>query len=198
MTFSAVCVAVAGAYAQESHVVPVVTLCEALQHLDEYRGQAVIVIASSGFTFEGGVMNEPCEPDGRVLIHGRRWLSMIAYHYETNGSAHTGTIPADEAVLWEKAKQLHDYAAWVVPGDSPVKVNASQLGSLVAVYGRLESPVHLRPQRPGRASGNGYGANGTVPARILAMDSMTLVRGREMFVPKARTSHDLPEPPPLP
>jgi hypothetical protein len=123
---------------------------------------------------------------------------MIAYDYETSGSAHAETVPADEAVLWEKPRQLHDYVKWAGPGVSPMKVNDSQMGSLVAVYGRLESPVHLQPQRPGRASGNGYGANGTVPARILLMGSVTLVRGREMFVPRAGTSHDLPEPAPLP
>jgi hypothetical protein len=38
-----------------------------------------------------------------------------------------------------------------------------------AVYGRLEAPLKLRPQSTSASHsrpGNGYGANGTVPARL--------------------------------
>jgi hypothetical protein len=36
-------------------------------------------VGRSFFTFEGSFMNQKCEPGGTTIIHGQRWLSIIAF-----------------------------------------------------------------------------------------------------------------------
>ena len=76
-------------------------------------------------------MDEQCEPDGRILIRGRRWLSMIEQVNSTGDSVVQPLVfPADETSLWTKLTQVSGYA-------EPTGEN------WVAVYGRIESPIQL-------------------------------------------------------
>ena len=179
-----------GACAQESRAVPVLTVCEILRNLKVYSGKTVVIVARSGWTFEGTFMDEQCEPDGRILIRGHRWLSMIEQVYSTRDNVVQPLVfPADETLLWTKLTQVSGYT-------EPTGEN------WVAVYGRIESPIRLKQHRPRgwnapSYAGNGYGANGTVPARIREISSKTLIQGHGFFAaPKQlRSLLDLPEPP---
>ncbi len=96
----AVCCAYApGACAQESPLIPVLSVCDALRSLELYRGKSVVIVARSGMTFEGSFMDEPCEPDARILIQGHRWPSMIQLVSGSSDAPLLGAFPVDEAML---------------------------------------------------------------------------------------------------
>jgi hypothetical protein len=164
---------------QSGPTVPVLTLCEALRDLDLYRGKQVAVVARAGWTFEGTFLSGKCEADGRITIQGTSWLSMIAVDWN-DPKAHQGAFPVDEVTIRRKLVALkteyidgeQDTSANRQPPDSqPRTINPNS--HWVAVFGVLNSPPRLRPPRPGRGPskrsipGNGYGANGSVPANIL-------------------------------
>jgi hypothetical protein len=139
---------------------PVLSVCEVLQRLSACRGKVVVVVARAGWTFEGTFAHERCAPDDHIFIQGHRWLSML----QVRGPDHKGQMPVEDAILRAKLQHLRTLAE--ADGD---------YGAWVAMYGRIESPPRLKPHRPpvgwkGRnRPGNGYGANGSVPARITVL-----------------------------
>ena len=154
------------------------TQCEALRDLDLYRGKQVVVVARAGWTFEGTFLSGKCEADGRITIQGASWVSMIAVDWN-DPKEHQKAFPVDEVTIRRKLVALkaeidgeQDASARRQPPDSqPRAINVDS--HWVAVFGVLNSPSRLRPPRPGRGPskrnipGNGYGANGSVPANIL-------------------------------
>ncbi len=162
--------------AQESAVPPVLTICEALRNFNMYRGKDVVIVGRYGSTFEGPFMSEKCEADDRILIQGHRWLSMIALS-SSEKSADKREFPVVDAILRAKLSQVAGYDA-TAQGSADAK--RSIASGWEAVYGRLDTPAKLRPHVPPSASysrnipGNGYGANGTVPVRILVINQKSL------------------------
>jgi len=78
-------------------------------------------------------------------------------------------FPADEARLWRKLREVNGFTPQT----------AEDFCNWEAVYGEIESPNRLSQERGGRGySGNGYGANGTVPAQIKVTQTKILVHGR--------------------
>lgn len=141
--------------------IPVLTVCEALHELPKHNGKLIIVVGRSFFSFEGSFMNEECEPDGRTTVQGRKWLSMIAFG--PRDSREPIDVRWDPDVLTEKLRQVQQTTRLQSPNSSP------SIERWTAVYGRLEAPQELRtPSSSGRRyrAGNGYGANGTVPAQL--------------------------------
>jgi hypothetical protein len=202
------CTYAPGACAQESPLIPVLSVCDALHSLERYRGKSVVIVARSGMTFEGNFMDEQCEPDARILIQGHRWPSMIEVVSGSNEAARSGAFPVDETLL---RAELTKVRASVQPMDGGLNAAESiaeretqageARGSWIAVYGRIESPARLRQHpRPSRSHpqnfvGNGYGANGSVPARITAIRLVTLIQGPDelMFIaPWRPTQRDQP------
>jgi len=173
-----------GANAQGSRPIPVLTVCETLRNLNVYSGKTVVIVARSGWTFEGTFMNERCEPDGRIVIRGHRWLSMLEVYSTRDDVVQPMKFPVDENSLWTKLAQVSGYTETTDE-------------HWVAVYGRIESPIRLKQKgRNARGyAGNGYGANGTVPARILGISSKTLIEGHGGGLKQPRPVVDLPEPP---
>jgi hypothetical protein len=175
------CTSAPPALAQESTVPPVLSICEALRNLNVYRGKDVVIVGYYGETFEGPFMDEKCEPDGNILIQGHRWLSMIALWPTEKATATHEPFPVDETILREKLGQVNGYHATVQGSEPPEMVLVGgrvlilRSGGWGAVYGRLDSPVRLKPYVTRGASnrrnipGNGYGANGTVPVRIFVI-----------------------------
>ena len=144
--------------------IPVLTVCEALHELPEHNGKNVIVVGRSFFTFEGTFVNEECEVDGRTTVQGNRWLSMIAFG--SRESSERQRIEWNAEALKQKLKQVQKTTQLRSPQVSPV------IERWVAVYGRLEAPQTLRPPSGSGArfrAGNGYGAGGSVPARLHAI-----------------------------
>ncbi len=200
--------AVLAAQPRHSPNIPVLTVCELLRNLNHYRGKDVVLVGVAGWTFDGGFFDEPCEPGHRVFIQGHRWLSMVGWV----SRGFSDQVPVDERTILDKLLQVRGYAdianhcpaPTVSSNRNSAEVCTWFLGDVVAVYGRIESPARLRPQRfPNNRNvpGNAFGANGTVPARILATASKTLVAGRGILVapkPPTRSPPELPEPPAIP
>jgi len=151
-----------------------------------YRGKDVVIVGYYGSTFEGPFMGEKCEADGCILIQGHRWLSIIAIDHTEKTTQMQVSFPVDEAILREKLGQVNGYHATVQGNEPPEilivggQVHVLRSEGWDAVYGRLDSPARLKPSvswsasRSRNTSGNGYGANGTVPVRILVINSKPL------------------------
>jgi hypothetical protein len=121
---------------------PVLTVCEALQDLKAYNGKDVVIVARSGFTFEGTFLGEHCEPDDRTLIQGHRWSSMIAI----GRSLPSIDVASDEALIRRKLEDLKRAAP---ASDRPSGPFAPHW---VVLFGRLDSPPKLQPHRPPSSS----------------------------------------------
>ena len=182
--------------AEQRQQVPILGVCEVLGRLSAYRGQNVVLIASAGWTFEGVFAEERCAPDGRISIQGHRWPSAIEVRRtRTNGEP----LPVDGMALQAKFRQLRPDP----PPRSPSQAASQEetQDSWIAVYGRVESPASLRlPRTSGKnpIAGNGYGANGSVPARIVVEREQVLIRGKRPSWPAPKTEPEplnLPEPP---
>jgi hypothetical protein len=136
-------------------------------------------VGRSNYTFEGPFMHERCDPDDRILIQGHRWLSAIAVGAE-KPAVPDQAFPVGEDILREKLRQLNDYHRDAQDSMAKEQVRTITLASWDVVYGTLESPARLKPHKPPSASnsrntpGNGYGANGSVPAMILVIRSKTV------------------------
>jgi hypothetical protein len=183
---------------QGASQVRVLSVCEVLQHLSAYRGKAIVLVAQAGLTFEGTFADQRCSPDERISIQGHRWLSMIAVSRTSAPLTPRKSIPVDDAALWAKVRQIQ--REFPISNES----KTAHEGDWVALYGVVESPKRLIPhRRPGGTSqrkvpGNGYGANGSVPANLALMSEKILIRGRHPFrlrIPGPPFA--LPEPPAL-
>lgn len=173
------------------------TVCEALERLEHYRGKWVVLVGVAGRTFEGTFLSQHCEADGCIAINRQRWVSMFALRRIEKGmeSLESAKFPLGEQALWRKVEQIRGY-----PRRSDDKGKWDGWGDWVALYGRIGAPRPLR-QAPRMAgySGNGYGAGGTVPAFIEIKRWKTLLRGRSLVsVRTERRPPQLEEPPILP
>lgn len=177
-------------HALASPAPPALTVCEALRDIGLYTGKDVVIAGYSGWTFEGSFMHEKCESDDRIAIQRHRWLSMIELSRAEPPARATETFPVEESVLREKLSHLSNYKSGEGKGSQeqgPDGRGAGRLslsGNWVAAYGRLESPSRLKaPAPPSRSNprnipSDGYGANGSVPARLRVTKSM-VVRPRD-------------------
>jgi hypothetical protein len=178
-------VATALAQAPGSPAPPVLTVCEALRDIGLYAGKDVVIVGYSGWTFEGSFIHEKCEPDNRIVIQGHRWLSMMELSRTAPPAKATEPFPVEESVLRIKLSHLSDYksAELKASQEQPELRGAIRLslsGAWVAAYGRIQSPSKLEepvppaPSNPRNIPGNGYGANGSVPARLLVIKSISV------------------------
>jgi hypothetical protein len=193
-------------YARASPVIPVLSVCETLRSFKLYRGRTVVIVARSEMTFEGSFMDERCETDARILIQGHRWLSMIELFSDSDTATQSGAFPVDETLLRAKMTEVKSHAD---PVQQDQRLAAATVGvqagdsrdTWVAVYGQIECPARLKPHIPPSGAhyhniaGNGYGSNGSVPARITAIRLVTLVQGQdplEFIAPRAPTQREQP------
>jgi hypothetical protein len=172
-------------HALASPAPPVLTVCEALRDIGLYAGKDVVIVGYSGWVFEGSFMHEKCESDDRIAIQGHRWLSVIELS-RADPPARPEPFPVEEPVLREKLSHLNNYNSAEGKKRQEQGLDARGVGRLslsgtwVAAYGRLESPSKLKAPAPPSSSdprnksGDGYGANGSVPARLLVTGSMAV------------------------
>ena len=166
---------------------PVLSVCEALRDIGLYAGKDVVIVGYSGWTFEGSFMHEKCESDDRITIQGHRWPSMIELDRTEPLARATEPFPVEEPVLREKLSHLDDYKSAerkAKPGADSEVGRAGRLslsGSWVAAYGRIQSPSKLEApvppttSKPRNIAGNGYGVNGSVPARLVVIKSIDVL-----------------------
>jgi len=151
---------------------PVLTVCEALRDLKLYNGKDVVIVGRSGWTFEGTFLSEDCEPDGRTMVQGNRWLTAIYISAEDEQSRRQNAFPFDEELLRQKLAVVQRTTHLTSEQKSIPKSNPFA-DRWVAILGRLVSPGTLLPHRPPKGSqtknvpGNGFGANGSVPAELI-------------------------------
>jgi hypothetical protein len=154
----------------QAEPIPTLTVCEALRNLDRYNGKEVVLAGLSAYTFEGTFLSEHCEPDGRVIIQGHRWLSMIAVGTDAHDSGGYPTFKFDDELVRTKLRE----------SQQSTHLEKSQTGGgmfgprMVAMHGRLVSPPRLTPFHPPAHPGDGFGANGSVPARIIVDETEDL------------------------
>jgi len=166
----------ASIFAQAAHEsIPVLTVCEALSDLKTYNGKEVVIVGRSAWTFEGTFLSENCETDGHIAIQGNRWLSMIFLAGEGRPSGRQTGFRFDEELLRQKLAEVRQTTRLT---SEPKPTSKSNLFSdrWVAILGRLVSPPMLLPHRPPGDSqtknvpGNGFGANGSVPAKVIQLE----------------------------
>jgi hypothetical protein len=154
----------------------VLTVCDILRNIVTRRGKEVVIVALSGFTFEGTFLGEQCDSDAHVMIEGHKWLGMIAVNWG-DAAPETAAFPIEDAILRRKQRDLSQAEGTHTPttaNDASVPPSPRNAGITlrphwIAVYGRMESPNRPEPPRISgstRSSGNGYRANGSVPAQI--------------------------------
>lgn len=169
------------ALAQAQSKIPVLGVCDVLRGLDGWRGKNVVIVGLAEYTFDGTFLGDQCEPDGRVLLQGHKWVSLVAVARNNTHDQARVEFPVSDEILQQKAHALgmptesgvgrvgpaHDASA------SPTQQPLMNLGPRwIAVYGQLESPVRLVAHQPPagprgtNVAGNGYGANGSVAAQI--------------------------------
>jgi hypothetical protein len=118
-------------------------------------------------------LGESCGDDDQVLLQGNNWPSTIRVDdvpIRGQRQLEVWNVLVREELILEKLKQVRGYP----PLPEPTR---SQRGhrivnvKWVALYGKLDSPASLSPPRRNVSDGkviqgNGYGANGSVPAKI--------------------------------
>lgn len=155
---------------------PVLTVCEALRDLNLYNGKNVVIVGRSAWTFEGTFLSEDCEPDGRTMVQGERWLSGIYISGEDQQSARQGIFKFDEELLRQKLAVVQR-TTHLISEQKSIAKNNPFADRWMAILGRLVSRATLMPHRPPNSSqtkdvsGNGFGANGSVPAKLVLLTS---------------------------
>ena len=166
-------------HTQSNRDIPVLTVCEALRDLKLYNGKDVVIVGRSGWTFEGTFLSEDCEPDGRTTVQGNRWLALIHISDEDQRSGRYTGFHFDEELLRRKLVELKRTTR-LTSEQKSVRKSDPFVDRWVAILGRLVSPVTLRPHRPPHSSqsknitGNGFGANGSVPAKVIPLATYEL------------------------
>jgi hypothetical protein len=148
--------------------VPVLTVCEALRQLQQYRGRGIIVVGLYGWTMEGGFLSENCVRSSDRTK--RSTEELIALRFSPQAP------PLPTGFVWNRAALEARLRQAQIPKRTKIEQHQNTGQALlpsekrVAVYGRLQSPkVFHGPirTRAGIHSGNGYGANGSVKAALL-------------------------------
>ena len=153
---------------------PVLTVCEALRDLKLYNGKEVVIVGRSAMTFEGTFLSEDCEPDGRTIVQGKRWLSAICLSAEDQQSSRQNTFRFDEELLRQKLVAMQR-TTHLISEQKSIPQSNPFADRWMAIFGQLVSPMRLLPHRPPSGSqtknvpGNGYGANGSVPAKLIVL-----------------------------
>jgi hypothetical protein len=140
--------------------VPVLTVCEALHNLSKYRGQALVLVGLAGWTFEGSLIVQNCPTEADKAAVG-----IIVTRYDESGPLPI-TFAQYRTILAKKLSEVQT----TTRRETPSKALSSAQERWAALYGKLESPLVFRPPRRtarGSQPGNGFGANGSVPARLI-------------------------------
>jgi hypothetical protein len=173
LTIAAVLTSVMRSLAQDrTDALPVLTVCEALRNLKAYGDTDVVIVGRSVFTFEGTFLNEDCALDGKILIQGQRWSSRILRGGDGCPPFNKKGPNVDEDLLRRKLLQVKETTS-LKSGEELRRERNPFADYWAAVVGRLVSPPVLIPHRPPSEAqpknrpGNGYGANGSVPAAII-------------------------------
>ena len=143
---------------------PILTVCEAVRNLRTLRNRTVIAVGVYFWTFEGGFLSEQCpERNGQTSLKKEQVIQL------RTGSGQ-GTLPTrfewNRDLLQAKLRQAQTCTK--LPPPDPLSD-----ARWMAVRGTLQGPGVFRPPKKIADTvrpGNGYGVNGSVPARLLSAD----------------------------
>jgi hypothetical protein len=153
-------------------LVPVLTVCEALRNLKTYNGKDVVLVGRAAWTFEGTFLSEECEPDRHIMVQGNRWLSVIYLASDGQPLGRPIGFQFDEEPVRRKLLEVQRTTR-LTSEPKPTSKSNQFADRWMAVLGRLVSPPALIPGQPVKNSqskntpGNGFGANGSVPAKVI-------------------------------
>jgi hypothetical protein len=146
---------------------PVLTVCEALQHRGELNGKSVIVIGRLASTEEGSWLGE--DGDAKIVTDGYTWQNLISLSYRRTIDIGPPQLPTDfdwnQHPLLAKLEQVRRTTKLYVDQDG------HYTSKWFAVFGRFETAFPLRVGWNGKElMGAGFGHLGGAPAQLIAED----------------------------
>jgi hypothetical protein len=147
-------------------VVPVVTVCEALQDRELYNGKAIVVVGRLASTDEGSWIGEDCER--KIVTDGYTWANIISTTYARSQVEPPPGLPKefkwDTGLLTNKLKDVQKTTKLEVLKE----YNYSD--RWVAIFGRFEtrSPLQAVSGGRGQLMGYGFGHLNSAPAQLIS------------------------------
>ena len=174
--------------------IPILSVCELLESLSYYRHRVVIVVGMEVDSFEGNGAYGRCDKSNNVRIGTDLWPVMV-FHRWSSGTiaARTATIPRN--ATYAKMAELIRSGL-----ESDARVPWLAVQGVVLSPRRLIAP-RAKKGEVGLESGNGWGANGSVPAMISVQSYIILAnsdRSSRLWLIPRGTKQELPELPPPP
>jgi hypothetical protein len=157
----------AGALAQTTTTIPVLTVCEALSGLAQYNGKIIIVVGREAYSDEGSWLGQEC--GGVVVTEGFKWADVIWTSYIRNQ-----VDPAPELTAgfqWEENALRKKLAT--VRKTTRLRRYRGKLSLYndrwMVIFGRLETrmPLPVVTYPNGSRRGIGFGHLGDAPAQLV-------------------------------
>src|SRR5262249_43662911 len=146
-----------------SRMIPIVSVCEALQDRDQYNTKSIIVVGRFSHTREGSWLNEECIQ--RIVTNGFVWPNDISTTYVRTQVDPPPEPPVDfrwdDALLGMKLKEVQKTTKLVV------RRQDNYSDKWVAMFGRFETrlPGRILPGSDPLSFGFGH-LNGS-PAQLI-------------------------------
>ena len=168
------------------HQIPVLSVCEVIEHRDEYNGKMVGIRGAVEATDEGIWLTAAADCKYKLVTKGFIWPDMVSLEYPNNSSKDP-TEHTDFEVDWTA---MNTVGIAIPKGFNPEtdEIIKTYVG-LFQTYADLGS--HVFPEVPGGKYWLkfGFGHLGAAPARILVktVKDVTAVR---IVKTKGKTNHD--------
>lgn len=145
--------------------VAVLTVCEALENLNQLNGKNVVLVGKLVSTMEGQWLSQECKQ--KLVTVGYTWMSIISLTYvrsTVNPPSVPGGFKWDVKLLQEKLHQVQKTTKL------EVLKHDNYPDKWFAILGRFETriPPQVAIGADGRPHGNGFGHMGAAPARLVS------------------------------
>jgi hypothetical protein len=141
--------------------IPIVTVCEVLNHLAAYQGKTIIVVGRLSGTDEGSWLDQQCEQ--KLITNGFSWPSTISMTYVRGSTAPPPALPKHFA--WNQ-EMLRKNLAQVQKTTKLRQAPERDMWS--AQYGRLETRKEfITLQTSSGPMGYGFGHLNYAPAQLI-------------------------------
>jgi hypothetical protein len=166
-----------------NHQIPVLSVCEVIEHRDEYNGKMVGVRGTLKGTDEGMWLTAAADCKYKLITKGFIWPNMVSLEYPNNGSKD----PAEHTDFDVDWTAMNTVGIAIPKGFNPEtdEIIKTYVG-LFQTFADLESRFYSGGEHPLTF---GFGHLGAAPARILVktVKDVTAVR---IVKTKGRRNHD--------